>query len=198
MWWSDWSGQRVANWLVVLSGAAFSAGAVAHSEHGSDAHAAIEYLDCEKPPKDLIGALPSPLAGWARIECAPVGQRIVAGEGRLWRYPASWFDRPFIPAWAPDASGSEPGAKYFIKLDVTPVASAEIANIHARLAKDVTAYAEAFTSPPKLMYRMAAENNLGHEMNVYFAGKSNDDMWAVMCTPNCRPEYAFMMQQQPK
>lgn len=184
--------------VIAIASVAWVPMAIAHGEHGADAHMAVEYLDCQNPPKNLIGELPEPLSRWARIECAPRGQRIVAGQGKLWRYPGSWFDRPLIPAWGPDESGSIPGAKYFIRLELQPVAAAEVTAMHQRLAKSVVTYADAFTSPPQTMYRLFAENNLGHEMEVYFSERAPDDLWAIMCTPNCRPDYAFMMQAQPK
>lgn len=166
--------------------------AYAHGTHGVSE---VDYLDCERPPKNALRDLPPPLDRWALMECTSKGTKLVAMPGWTWRYPNSWFDRPIAPAWAPEESISEPGAKYFMDLRVERVEAAGIAEQHARLAQAVPAYGSAFASPPPTLYRVTAENNLGHEMVLWFPAKSDDELWAIVCTPECRPEYAFIIEK---
>jgi hypothetical protein len=170
------------------------ANAGAHA-HGTHQLGEVDYLNCERPPQNAIGELPAPLATWARIECTQKGTKLVAAPGWTWRYPNSWFDRPIAPAWAPDASIAEPGAKYFIDFSVTVLEGQAAAEQHGRLAEAIPAYGNAFTDPPATIYRVLTENNLGHEMVLWFPAKADDDLWAILCTPDCRPDYAFIIQK---
>jgi hypothetical protein len=163
--------------------------------HGSHQHGEVDYLNCERLPQNAARELPAPLAAWAGIECTQKGTKLVAAPGWQWRYPNSWFDRPIVPAWAPDASIGEPGAKYFIDFSVTVLEGEAAAGQHARLALAIPAYGNDLALPPATLYRVAAENNLGHEMVLWFPLKTQDDLWAILCTPECRPEYAFIIQK---
>ena len=163
--------------------------------HGNHQHGEVDYLNCERPPQNAVHELPAPLKAWALIECTQKGTKLVAAPGWTWRSPNSWFDRPIAPAWAPDASIAEPGAKYFIDFSVSVLEGAAAAEQHARLAQAIPAYGSAQAQPPSTLYRVLTENNLGHEMVLWFPAKTQDDLWAILCTPECRPEYAFIIEK---
>lgn len=165
------------------------------SSHGSHEHGEVDYLDCERPPKNALRELPAPLNAWALVECSQKGTKLVAAPGWTWRYPNSWFDRPIAPAWAADASIVEPGAKYFIDISVTVLEGAAAAEQHASLARAIPAYGSAQTEPPRTLYRALTENNLGHEMVLWLPVQSENALWAILCTPECRPDYAFIIEK---
>ncbi|MEO8039567.1 MAG: hypothetical protein ABI794_12420 [Betaproteobacteria bacterium] len=177
---------------VVASIVAVSPWAAAHESHRIEP---IDYLNCEHPPGDAMVAAPAPIDQWAYLVCSGKGQTLVAAPGWQWRYPNSWFDRPIAPAWAPAASIDEPGPKYFTGMTVTALEGDAAAAQHALLASAVPAYGEAFATPPAKIYRVSVENNLGHEMDLWFPQKGPDDLWAILCVPECRPDYAFIIQK---
>lgn len=169
-------------------------GAGAHAGHEESAHTAVDVMSCDAPPANAVRALPAPLADWADIECSPLGQQLVPSARWQWRYPASFKVRPVIPAWSSTASEEAPGAKYFIELDLETVAPEALAERHGWLAAQVASYRDAEPAPPRVLRRLRAENNLGHEFDVWFAEFEASRMWAVMCVPECRIEYAFRLQ----
>lgn len=164
--------------------------------HGDHAAAPLEQMDCSRPPAAAISSLPDPLGRWAQLECGAGGQKLVAAPGWLWRYPNSWFDRPFAPAGVPDASSGEPGAKYFVEIAVEAVTGPAAERMHAQFMSAIPAYADAHDRAPPTFYRVSAENNLGHEMEFWFPAMSDASLWGVLCVPGCRPDYAFMIQKQ--
>ena len=184
------------NLLLCMAGATFALGSSVARGHGEHAVAPLEQMDCSRPPAAAITQLPEPLANWARLECGAGGQKLVAAPGWQWRYPSSWFDRPFAPAGAPDASIDEPGAKYFVEMTVEVVTGAAAQAVHDKLARAISSYADAYERAPARFYRVKAENNLGHDMEFWFPAKSETDLWGVLCVPTCRPDYAFLIQKQ--
>lgn len=171
---------------------------LAHSEGepGEESGVASMLMDCEHPPEDAVTSLPSPLDTWARIDCVQYGQKLVAAQGWHWRYPGSWTVRAEAPAWSPDASRRTPGAKYFRTVTIEPLDGDAIARAHARLTTDSVMYRDYITAPPARMYRVVAENNLGHDMEVFVPEETPDRLWAFLCVPECRPEYSFMIERR--
>lgn len=168
--------------------------AVVHA-HGNDAPTPIGAMDCGQPPENARRKLPAPIDQWALIDCSPLGTKLIAAPGWQWRFPNSWFDRPDAPAWAPDASIDAPGAKYFVDFDARVLEGAEAAEQHARLAAAVPAYRDAVPAVPARIHRLDVENNLGHEMVIWFSAATPNDLWAILCTPQCRPDYAFIIHK---
>lgn len=163
--------------------------------HGNDAPTPVGAMDCGRPPENALRAVPAPIDGWALVDCNPRGTKLIAAPGWQWRFPNSWFDRPDAPAWAPDASIDEPGAKYFVEFTAAVLEGAEAAEQHARLAAAVPAYRDAIKTVPTRIHRLEAENNLGHEMVIWFPASAPTDLWAIICAPECRPDYAFIIQK---
>jgi hypothetical protein len=168
---------------------------VAVHAHGNDAPTPIGAMDCGHPPENALRSPPEPIDQWAIIDCSALGTKLIAAPGWQWRFPNSWFDRPDAPAWAPDASADAPGAKYFVAFDAHVLEGAEAAEQHARLAAAVPAYRDAVPRAPAQIHRLDVENNLGHEMVIWFPAASPRDLWAILCTPECRPDYAFIIHK---
>lgn len=181
--------------LAVFVLALIPAGAAwAHAGHDDAAHAAVEVMSCDTPPANAVTTLPAVLAQWAQMECSPIGQQLVQSPGWQWRYPASFKVRPIIPAWSPSASEDEPGAKYFISLQLETVSPQALGERHAWLAGQLSSYRDSEPDPPRSMLRLRAENNLGHEFDVWVAEFEQQRRWAVLCVPECRIDYAFRLQ----
>lgn len=164
--------------------------ALAHSDAET---ANMALIDCEHPPKKLAKALPGQIAGVAKIECTPAAQFIVAREGWSWRYPGSFFDRPFIPAYAPMDSRQAGGSRFFAGFKAVELSRDEAKKRHETFVKDVPTYREP--SPPARIVKLVARNDLGHEMDAYFGFRSDHEGWVVLCAPQCAPEYLFLMQK---
>ncbi|MCW5627174.1 MAG: hypothetical protein KIT73_20825 [Burkholderiales bacterium] len=163
--------------------------------HGGAEHEAVDVMNCAKPPESALRTLPPPLPEFARLECSIRGQFLMAADGWTWRYPASWFDRPLAPAWTPDVSRQDADAKYFVELSVETLSGDAVAAPYARLKAAVPAYGGAYETPPPKLYRVSAENNLGHDMEFWFPEHGPGQMWAILCAPDCRPEFAFMIHK---
>jgi hypothetical protein len=166
--------------------------AQAHGDHVG--HAGPDLLDCEHLPADARTALPAPLGEWARVECSPSGQMLAPGAGWQWRYPATYVVRPQAPAWSPAASAGTPGAKYFIDFQLVEITGADREAEHTRLLRDSAIYRRNFEHAPTAAWRLVAENNLGHAFEIVFPQDRAGRIWAILCTPECRPEYAYLME----
>ncbi|MFO1319394.1 MAG: hypothetical protein U1F52_07250 [Burkholderiales bacterium] len=177
--------------LALVAGAA---PVLAHEQDEATAHVADMY-DCDHPAANAVTRLPEGVSGWSALDCTPLGQRLIPGAGWAWRFPASWTDRPTLPAWAPEASQVAPGPKHFVELTFTRIAEGDLPAMHDRLRKDSFTYQFNFDAPPAVMYRLAARNNEGHEMDIYYPVESDDKVWAIPCVPGCRPEYAFIIER---
>jgi hypothetical protein len=167
-----------------------AAHSLAHSEGEATGPA---LLDCGHPPQSLARILPELLAKVASIECNPSAQTIVPHEGWSWRYPGSFFDRPIIPAYAPVDSRHRGGPRYFTEFTATELTATDARKRHEKFAKELPTYREM--APPGRLVKLVAHNDLGHELDAYFGFRSDDDGWVVLCTPECAPEYLFLMQK---
>lgn len=173
---------------VVLSLAA--AGALAHSESEDPGYA---MLDCEHPAEGVAKSIPAPIAGPAHLQCTPAFQQIVASDGWTWRYPGSFFERPFIPAYAPMLSRGMRGARYFAGFETLELKDDEAREHHDRFAKALPTYREK--APPARMLKLVATNDLGHEVDAFFGFRSERDGWVVICAPDCAPENMFLFEK---
>jgi hypothetical protein len=191
---------RPAHWraLLALAFATTCLGAAAHSEGEHDDAGDLGFYDCDHPPANAVRTVPAPLSQWARFECNGAGQRLVAAQHWQWRFPASWTTRPDLPAWTPAASFVLPGPKHFVKLEVFELDAAELDAAHERLLRDSLTYRFHVETRPRAMFRLAALNSLGHDMDVFFPVVSDDRLWAVPCVPDCRPEFAFIIERAPR
>ncbi|HWQ39554.1 MAG TPA: hypothetical protein VNM24_13285 [Burkholderiales bacterium] len=167
----------------------FLTAALAHRE--GEVPAAAWPFDCEHPPADAVTRLPLAIEPFAQLSCLPIGQIIVAREGWVWRYPASYFDQPLIAAYSPMASRAEPGARYFTSLSVEELSGDAALRRNDALVALLPNYRP--DAPPKRVLRLEAANELGHRFEVYFPMTDANSGWGAICAPECTPEMLFMM-----
>lgn len=153
----------------------------------------IPFLDCDHPPEHAASIVPEPIARWAQLQCIPAGQMLVAGEDWVWRYPGSFTDRPFVPAWMSADASASAGPRYFKAMSVRQAGEDEMRVLKQRFTKSAIEVPapRAPTDEPERIYVLAAESNLGEKLEVNFVYRSDRDIWAVPCAPACAPEQLF-------
>lgn len=174
---------------LVLSLAAFQA--MPRSENEGAAGYAV--IDCEHPAANVATALPAPIASPAYLQCTPTFQQIVASQGWNWRYPGSFFDRPFIPAYAPKSSHGIGGPRFFTGFEMQALDGAEAGALHERFARELPTYRQQ--AAPERILKLVATNDLGHALDAYFGFRSEREGWVVLCTPDCAPENFFLIEK---
>ena len=168
-----------------------SAQALPHSEtEGGSGYAVI---DCEHPAANVATALPPAIASPAHLQCTPAFQQIVSNDGWSWRYPGSFFDRPFIPAYAPKSSHGKGGPRFFTGFETRELTQDEVRAQHERFANDMPTYREKVA--PARILKLVATNDLGHVLDAYFGFRSEREGWVVMCAPECAPENLFLIEK---
>ena len=172
-----------------LAAACVAIGASAHEE--SEQRAGPEPLDCGHLPANAVTRLPEAIQAFAELVCAPGGQFIGAREGWVWRYPASYFDRPSVAAHSPVESRMEPGPRYFTSLTVEELTGEAATKQNESLGKTLPNYRTE--QPSKSVLRLLATNELGHRFDVYFPMTDANKGWGAICAPECAPEMLFMM-----
>jgi len=174
---------------VCLAAACFAAIVRAHQEREEKTSPAP--FDCDHPPAGAVTRLPEAIQPFAQLACAPIGQLIVAREGWVWRYPASYFDRPLVAAYSPMQSRMEPGPRYFTFLTVEKLTGAAPMKQNEALGRALPNY--RVDPPPGTVLRLAATNDLGHRFDVYFPMTDTNKGWGAICAPECAPEMLFMI-----
>ena len=161
----------------------------------SDGAAPLQ-MDCDHVPAQAVAALPAPFDSWAQLECRPSGQFLVQGGDWSWRYPASFTEQVLIPAWMPDPDSLATSARYFKTVAVSIAEGDKAAAMHDQFVKEVVPYrihaGSADTPRPKYVYTLTAVNDLGEEVKVHWVYRSDNDVWGIVCSPQCRSEYSFM------
>lgn len=165
--------------------------AMPHSETEGDAGYAV--IDCEHPAANVATALPPALASPAHLQCTPGFQQIVSNDGWSWRYPGSFFDRPFIPAYAPKLSHGKGGPRFFTGFEAQDLDGAEVSALHERFARELPTYRQQ--AAPERILKLVAINDLGHALDAYFGFRSEREGWVVLCTPDCAPENFFLIEK---
>jgi hypothetical protein len=168
--------------------------APAFSHEGGGADDSAQPLDCDHQPDKAVSEVPSALQALAALECAPNGQLIVAREGWIWRYPASYFDRPVIAAYTPLESREQPGPRYYVSLQAERLSGDAARRKHETLLGLLPNY-KAQTIP-KSVLQLTATNELGHQFQVFFPIVDENKAWGVVCAPECSPEMTFMIYRQ--
>lgn len=173
--------------MIVLATAAL---AFAHPEEDVQGPSVI---DCEHPPETMIQALPAAFEGIGRLSCSATGQSIVAHPDWSWRFPASVFVRPSIPAFTPAQSQSVVGARHFTGFEEADLSTVEAQALHRRFSDTVATYNQP--EPPQSLKKLLAKNDLGHQFEIYFGLTSGRDGWVVLCDPDCAAEYVFVVEK---
>lgn len=176
--------------MAVMLALATAGPAFAHPEEDVQGPSVI---DCDHPPATMVQALPAAFEGIGRLSCSASGQSIVAHPDWSWRFPASIFVRPSIPAFAPAESQVLVGARHFTAFEETDVSAAEAQALHRRFSDTVSTYNQP--APPESLKKLLAKNDLGHQFEIYFGMKSKRDGWVVLCDPACAPEYVFVVEK---
>jgi hypothetical protein len=161
--------------------------------HSESENAGYPLLDCAHPAPNAATALPLAIGVSANLECTPAFYQIVANEGWTWRYPGSVFERPFIPAYAPRPSQGMGGVRFFTGFEVVELESGEVRSQHEEFARSLPTYRENVA--PSRILRMAATNDLGHELSAFFGFRSEREGWVVVCAPDCAPENLFLIEK---
>jgi hypothetical protein len=167
-----------------------SAAACAHEDATQEP---LPFLDCDHPPEHALNSVPEPVARWAQLQCIPAGQMLVPGDDWVWRYPGSFTDRPFVPAWMSADASASAGPRYFQAMNVRQAGADEMRELKQRFARSAIELPapRAQTAAPERIYVLAAESNLGEKLEVHFVYRSDEDIWAVPCARVCAPEQLF-------
>ncbi len=161
-------------------------------EHGES----IPAIDCSNPPADAVTVLPAPLDRWARLQCTPASQFIVPGADWIWRYPASFTTPVMLPAWTPNPARAAASTHYFVSAQVEHLSAEGAQALHARMAERVPSYAAMARTPVRDVYSLRAENNHGEHFEIHFMYRSDADVWALVCAPDCGPELSFLISSR--
>jgi len=108
----------------------------------------------------------------------------------------SFTEQVLIPAWMPDAESLATGARYFKVVEASLTEGGKAAAMHDQFVKEVVPYriqaGGSETPSPKSIYTLTAVNDLGQEVKVYWVYRSDKDVWGIVCSPQCKSEYAFI------
>ena len=171
----------------------FAAASLTHAH--SDSAEPLQ-MDCDHLPNGAAKSLPPPVDALAQLECRPSGQFLVQGGDWSWRYPASFTEQVLIPAWMPDAESLATGARYFKVVEASLTEGGKAAAMHDQFVKEVVPYriqaGGSETPSPKSIYTLTAVNDLGQEVKVHWVYRSDKDVWGIVCSPQCKSEYAFI------
>jgi hypothetical protein len=185
-------GKSIAAALAALT-CAIIPPAWAHSD--GDEAARPHALDCQHLPQNALAGLPAPFDTWAKLDCLPAGQLLVQPRDWIWRYPASFTSRVLVPAWTADPSTVVASARYFTAAEVAVARGEEALALHQRFAQELEVY-RAMTAErpaPSAVHTLIARNDLDQELRMHFVYRSPQDMWGIVCAPDCRSEYSFLV-----
>jgi hypothetical protein len=155
-------------------------------------------LDCEHLPAKALTALPAPFDVWARLDCLPAGQLLAQPRDWIWRYPASFTTPVFVPAWTADPAAVAASARYFTAAEVAVARGEGALALHRRFAQELEVYGAmtAERPAPTAVHTLIARNDLDQELRVHFVYRSPQDVWGIVCTPDCRSEYSFLVSSR--
>jgi hypothetical protein len=127
----------------------------------------------------------------AEIDC---NQFISSNSDWNWRYPNSYFDRPFISAFSPRTRKPEPGMRFFRRIAAYEVQGQDIQDAYDNIFIKLKNFPEK--QLPKRLIRMDTVNDIKDETHIWFGFSSDDKGWAVVCAPECAPEYLFIIEKR--
>ncbi len=164
----------------------------AHSDSETETQSHGE-IGCDTLPANALSSLPEPVATWGVLDCLPVGQVIAQREGWTWRFPGSFFNKPWIFAATPPDSRIVPGMRYFTRLNVEHLDRATAAKRHETFRAQLPTY--GLQDQPAQMLRIVAENDLSHPTEFFVSFANEHDGWAIVCVPQCAVENVFMIRR---
>jgi hypothetical protein len=173
------------------------AGVGAHGNDGDGQGAQPMLLDCDALPQDALRALPAPVDRWTAIQCLPNGQSLHQKQGWTWRFPGSFTTQVIIPAGTTSPPEHAFG-RYFARIDLSVQEGEEAARMHAELARKVPTYRFHFgerlgETRPEAVYTLRVHDDKDGEFTIVMAYRSDQDIWGLVCMPDCVPESLFMV-----
>jgi len=176
---------------------ALPAGVGAHGNDGDEHGAQPMLLDCDTLPHDALRALPTPVDRWTAIQCLPDGQILHQKQGWSWRFPGSFTAQVVIPAGTRSPPEHAFG-RYFVRVELSVQEGEDAVRMHAKLAREVPTYQFHFgervgETRPKAVYTLRAHDDEDAEFSVVMVYRSDQDIWGLVCMPDCVPESLFMV-----
>lgn len=176
-------------WSAVLAMMAAPAAALAAREH-------YQLVDCAHLPAEAATQVPVPVDAWTRVECRPLGQMLAQTPGWVWRYSGSFTNEVVVAAIMGTAAEAGGGARFFRDMAVSVRNGEEVLELHRDLKQRVSSYAFiAGDDAPRKAYTLRAVNDVLDIITVHFLERSEGDLLAVACTPECRPEHVFLVHK---
>lgn len=190
-WWTTFVKATVMRLIIFL--VLLCSGVAVHA-HQDETLAPVEGIDCEHPPKEAVMALPGVLGEAGRVICLPDGHRIVSSKAWIWRYTGSFFSMPSVPALAhADTQGMKPPF-YFRKVSTEELSADDTRTRSDQLAQQLVTYNPETT--PASMSIVKAENNYGHVTEIFIPMRNEHSGWAIVCTPECQPDYVILINKR--
>lgn len=188
---------RVGVALVALLGLPLSV--TAHGNDGYEEGSAQPGLDCDGLPQTALRALPAPIDRWTTLECLPNGQMLLQKQGWSWRFPGSFTNQVRIPA-SLNMQPEDTVGRYFAAMEVATLEGEAATRLHAKLAHDVPTYQFHFAdrleqTQPKAIYTVRARNDKNGEFVLHMVYRSDEDIWGLVCMPDCVPESLFTVSR---
>jgi hypothetical protein len=167
----------------------------AHGNDGDEQGAQPMLLDCNALPHDALRALPAPVDRWTAIQCLPNGQILHQRQGWNWRFPGSFTSQVVIPAGTSSPPERAFG-RYFARIDLSVQEGEDAARMHAKLIREVPTYQFHFgesigETRPKAVYTLRARDDKDAEFTIVMVYRSDQDIWGLVCMPDCVPESLF-------
>lgn len=159
---------------------------IVHS-HNGDNNQDEDDTECENHLNEVF---PSILKPYAKLEC---DQFIVNTDQWQWRFPNSYFDRPYVPAFAPKTKKNIGGMRVYKEFNAEEIDKKLIPELHESKFKKIRSYLQ--TQPPERLIKLKATNDLGDHMDVWFGLINQDKGWVAICSPVCAPEYFFLTER---
>ena len=130
----------------------------------------------------------------------PNGYLLHQKKGWSWRFPASFTNQVVITA-AVAAEPNDAFGRYFSAMEITTLEGDAAARLHAQLAEQVPTYRFRFgdklaDTRPAAIYSVRARNDKGGEFLLQMMYRSDQDIWGLVCAPECVPESLFIVSRQ--
>lgn len=180
--------------VAALAAAVWTLSAPAWAHSDGDEVGDPRTLDCAQLPAKALTGLPAPFDRWAKLECLPAGQLLVQPLDWIWRYPGSFTTSVLVPAWTSEPGTVSSGARYFTAAEATVARGEDALALHRRFAQELEIYRAmtADRAAPSAVHTLIATNDLDQELRMHFVYRSQQDVWAVVCAPDCRAELSFL------
>jgi hypothetical protein len=156
----------------------------------------MQLFDCTRLPAEAVRELPSPVETWTRLDCRFFGQLFVQKPGWMWRYSGTYMQEVMVAAIMGATAEETAGGRYFRNISVTKREGQELADLDRQLKQQLVTYAFiAGEETPRAAYTLRGVTDLLDIITIHFLERKEGDLWAVACTPDCRPENVFLVQK---